>query len=177
MHITTPTVFLLNSEKSAPLPTSPTIPPSHSCTPWLWEKGFVVQLRSLLLWQDGQDLEEESNTDGHYVIEEVKRTDEGLYKCVASNHGGFDEAEVDLDVRSKCVCVYVFVCVCVCVCAASILQFFCCGHAEVEDWFEGGPRLPVERLEKLMQLTERGVSDRCIHALWNLRSWYAIIEM
>ena len=50
-------------------------------------------------------MQEEPNTDGHYVIENVQRTDEGLYKCVATNKGGTDQAEVDLDVKSKCVCV------------------------------------------------------------------------
>ncbi|XP_070201986.1 neural cell adhesion molecule 2-like isoform X3 [Littorina saxatilis] len=49
--------------------------------------------------KNNQDLLEQPNTDGNYIIEKVNRTDEGLYQCEATNKGGSDTSDVTLDVK------------------------------------------------------------------------------
>ncbi|KAL8590987.1 hypothetical protein ACOMHN_044979 [Nucella lapillus] len=41
----------------------------------------------------------ENSTVGYYVIEHVKRGDEGLYECVAMNQGGTENVSVEVNVR------------------------------------------------------------------------------
>ena len=68
------------------------------------------------LQQDGQDLLEDPNTDGHFEFDSVSRNDEGLYECEASSVGGVATNDMTLDVKSECS----EFCICRSIC------FLCC---------------------------------------------------
>ncbi|XP_076457540.1 neural cell adhesion molecule 2-like isoform X2 [Babylonia areolata] len=52
-----------------------------------------------MFYKGNRPLMEQRSTDGEYVIENLKRTDEGVYSCNAMNKGGNQSETLNLDVK------------------------------------------------------------------------------